>query len=187
MPENLSTLKGKLIIAMPRLNDTPFAHGVCYLCQHDDQGAIGLLINQPIAMEVTDLFSDQGLKTKADAVHRPLLIGGPLQRERGFVLHQQQGAWRSTLHIQDGIYITTSQDILQAIAEQKPPLHYMILLGYASWAPGQLEHEISENDWLTAAAKPEILFQTRYELRWQMAIETLGFNLAMLSKETGHA
>jgi putative transcriptional regulator len=187
MPNDLYALKGKLIIAMPKLCDSPFAHSVCYLCQHDDQGAIGLLINQPIAMGVDDLFSDQGLNTHKKTSHRPLLIGGPLQRERGFVLHQHPGRWRSSINIQDDIYITTSQDILQAIAEQKPPIDYMILLGYTSWAPGQLEYEISQNYWLMAPAKPELLFQTRYELRWQAAIETLGFNLSMLSKEVGHA
>lgn len=181
------SLKGSLVIAMPSLVDSLFAHCVCYLCQHDDQGAIGLLINQPIAMDVADLFSDQGLSVNKTVFHRPLLIGGPLQRERGFVLHTQRGHWRSSLAIQDDIYITTSQDILQAIADQKPPQQYLIVLGYSAWSPGQLEHEIQQNMWLTAPASVELLFETRYELRWQKAIESLGFTPAMLSKETGHA
>lgn len=188
MSNDLLILKGQLLIATPRQNDSFFAQSVCYLCQHDEQGAIGLLINQPIAMSVMDIFADQGLShPPADKPYQPLLIGGPLQRERGFVLHREAGHWRSTLKIQEDIYVTTSQDILQAIAEQKPPHHYLIILGYASWAPGQLEHEISQNDWLIAPSNFELLFQTDYALRWQSAIATLGFDANRLSKEFGHA
>jgi putative transcriptional regulator len=188
MSNDLLTLKGQLLIATPRQSDSFFAQSVCYLCQHDDQGAIGLLINQPIAMSVTDLFSDQGLaELPTEQSYQPLLIGGPLQRERGFVLHRDAGHWRSTLKIQEDIYVTTSQDILQAIAAQKPPHQYLIILGYASWAPGQLEHEISQNDWLITPSNFDLLFHTDYALRWHNAIATLGFDANMLSKEFGHA
>ena len=184
---DLGALKGTLLIAMPKLSQSAFDHGICYVCQHDEQGSIGLLINQPIAMAVTDLFTDQGLKIHKNFPYRPLLIGGPLQRERGFVLHQGPGPWRSSIHIKDDIYITTSQDILHAIAQKQLPEHFLIILGYASWAPGQLEQEISDNHWLMAPANNALLFHLNYEQRWQSAIQSLGFNLAGLIEESGHA
>ncbi len=181
------TLAGHLLIAMPKLSHSPFDHGVCYLCQHDELGAIALLINQPIAMSVADLFFDQHLKTAKSFPYYPLLIGGPLQRERGFVLHQQTGAWRTTLPIANDIAITTSQDILSAIAQQKAPQDFMIILGYASWGPGQLEYELSQTNWLIAPATPELLFHTPYEQRWHQAMDDVHFNLAGLIEEDGHA
>lgn len=187
LTNNLDALKGTVLIAMPKLSHSAFDHSLCYVCQHDEQGAVGLLINQPIAMGVTDLFEDQGLKVHPEFTYQPLLIGGPLQRERGFVLHQGRGPWRFSLQIKDDIYITTSQDILLAIAQKKAPAHYMVILGYSSWAPGQLEFEISQNHWLIAPANEALLFQLAYEQRWLSAIQSLGFNLAGLIEESGHA
>jgi putative transcriptional regulator len=186
---NFPSLKGQLLVAMPNLIDSPFMHGVCYVCQHDEQGAIGFLVNQPIAMEVADLLQDQGIQLTEKLSAKPLLIGGPLQRERGFVLHFQEDAihWRSTLKVADGIHVTTSQDVLEAIAQKKVPDEYMVMLGYASWAPGQLEQEITQNLWLVVPSSQEILFQCPYEARWEKAIQSIGISLAMLTESQGHA
>ncbi len=187
LTEHALALKGSLLIAMPKLSHSPFDHSVCYVCQHDELGALGLLINQPIAMSVVDLFIDQGLKIAKDFPYQPLLIGGPLQRERGFVLHRQLGTWRTTLPINEDFCITTSQDILLTIAQQQNPKDFLIILGYAAWAPGQLEYEISQNHWLIAPATAELVFHTPYEQRWQKAIDSVHFNLAGLIEEAGHA
>ncbi|MEE9343465.1 MAG: YqgE/AlgH family protein [Gammaproteobacteria bacterium] len=172
-----------LLIAMPSLRDLNFSHSVTYLCEHNDGGAFGLVINRPTDISLGEVFSDQ----LAQANQTPVYIGGPIQQNRGFVLHQPLGNWQATLAVTDVIGLTASSDILNAIAHCDGPASSLVTIGYAGWGPGQLEQEIGENSWLTCPAEPELVFETAPENVWAASASLLGVDLNLISSCPGHA
>lgn len=183
-----SFLTNHFLIAMPTLEDPNFARTVTYICEHNEEGAMGIVINKPLDLHLGDVLSHMDLKPKGQRVaQQNVVLGGPVQRERGFVLHQPPSDWDATLRITEEIGITTSRDILAAIAEGNGPEHSLIALGYAGWAPGQLEQEMADNAWLSGPADKEILFELPFQARWEAAALLLGVDLHTLSDEVGHA
>lgn len=173
---------------MPKMADPYFARSLTYICEHNDQGALGVVVNRPIDLTLKALFERLSLELRdrehADA---PVYFGGPVQTDRGFVLHAPTGDWQSTLRVGDAIGLTTSKDILEAVGRGEGPEHLLVTLGYAGWSAGQLEHELSQNAWLTVEAKDAILFDLPAEERLPAAMELLGVDFARLSDEAGHA
>ena len=176
------------LIAMPSMADPYFAKSLTFICEHNDQGALGLVVNRPIDMTLQALFERLSLRLgdngRRDA---PVYFGGPVQTDRGFVLHEPAGNWQSTLRVRDAIGLTTSKDILEAVGRGEGPERMLVTLGYAGWSPGQLEHELSQNAWLTVEARDGILFDTPAEARLPAAMELLGLDFARLQDEAGHA
>ena len=183
-----SNLSNHFLIAMPGLNDPNFFHTVTYICEHNEKGAMGIVINRPIEFSIADIFEHMDISTDPSLeYHQPVFNGGPVQEDRGFILHQYDHDWDSTLIITPGIAITTSKDILEALAKGKGPDKNLVALGYAGWGAGQLEQEIIDNAWLTGPARPEILFDLPVEDRWQQAATDIGVDLNLLSTTSGHA
>jgi len=186
-------LTNQFLIAMPGMADDTFRGAVVYLCEHTEHGALGLVINKPIDIKVSKLFEKVDLSLeRAELAEQPVYFGGPVQTERGFVLHDKQppGAtpYNSTLEISaGGLEMTTSKDVLEAMAEGAGPKRVLITLGYSGWGAGQLEDEISRNGWLTVGADPAIIFDTPIEMRYERALALLGFDPRMLSQDVGHA
>ncbi len=181
-------LTNHLLIAMPSLVDPYFSHSVTYICEHNENGAIGIVINRPLDINLIEVFKQMDIEsTNANADTFPVLCGGPLHPERGFVLHTPGGNWRSTLEMSSEISVTTSRDILQAIAQNLGPSNVVVSLGYASWVAGQLEKEIVSNMWLVCPATPDILFNTPLPDRWDAAVRALGIDINNLSSSIGHA
>lgn len=184
-----SFLTNQFLIAMPTLSDPFFAHAVAYICEHNEQGAVGIVINHPLELSLGEVLKQMEIDPiNAETASLPVLCGGPVHPERGFVLHKPGGTWRSSLEMSSEISVTTSRDILQAIAEEKgPPNDIVISLGYASWSAGQLEQEIRDNYWLTTPVNLEILFKLPFAERWQAALRELGIDSSRLSTFSGHA
>jgi len=182
-------LQDVLLVAMPGLADPNFSHAVTYICEHNQEGAMGLVINKPMDITVRELFVHLDITTEHEKLaQESVLYGGPLQAERGFVLHPEtEQAWQSTLKISGGLCITTSRDILVEVANKKGPKEFVITLGYAGWTPGQLEQELADNAWLVAPADPKILFHTPVHARWQAAASLLGVDMERMSGDIGHA
>jgi putative transcriptional regulator len=176
------------LIAMPNMADPHFSRTLTYICEHNEQGALGLVVNRPLDMTLSKLLEQVSFSvTSRDCASIPIHFGGPVQTDRGFVLHAPLGQWQSTLAVGSDIGLTTSKDILQAAARGEGPRQMLITLGYAGWAPGQLEHELAQNAWLTVAAQPEVIFQLPAEERLVAAMDLLGVNYASLSENAGHA
>ena len=175
------SLSHQLLVAMPLLEDAFFARSVVYILQHDDDGAMGLIINKPVAMTQHELLTNLDLPTaKANTeAAPPLVFGGPVMRERGFVLHAGQGEWESTLG-NDHWQVTTSKDIMLALANGDGPTWYQICLGYAGWGAGQLEHELATNAWLTVPATEQLVFSTPPYERYDAALKALGIDPVQL-------
>ncbi len=183
-----TSLTNHFLIAMPGLQDPNFARTVTYVCEHTDQGAMGIVINRPTEVTLGELLSQLDISTRLEAVRRtPVYQGGPVQTDRGFVLHTAGPAFDSTLNINDLISVTTSRDVLEAIAGGEGPQQSLIALGYAGWGGGQLEAELSANAWLSGPADNHIIFQMDAESRWLAAAKLLGVDLNLLSGEAGHA
>jgi len=182
-------LADHLLIAVPAMDDPNFARSVTLLCQHDESGAMGLMLNRESDFTFGDLFGQMGIQTPDLALsERVVLLGGPVQPERGFVLHDDgDSAYASTLRVRDGLFVTTSRDILEAIARGEGPKRCQVALGYAGWGAGQLEEELGENTWLTVPASDAILFDTGLEDRWQAAARQLGVDLSTFAVYAGHA
>ncbi len=185
-------LTNQFLIAMPGMADETFAGTVVYLCEHTEKGALGLVINKPIDIKLKNLFEKVELKLdRAELAEQPVFFGGPVQTERGFVLHEKvgegAGSFNSTLSVPGGLEMTTSKDVLEAMAEGSGPKKVLVTLGYSGWQAGQLEDEIGRNGWLTVDADPAIIFDTPVEKRYDRAVSLLGFDPAMLSQEAGHA
>lgn len=181
-------LSNQLLIAMPGLRDPNFVRGVTFLCQHGDGGAMGLMINRLSEYRLGDVLAQMNIESELiEVVDAPVLIGGPAQPERGFVLHAPGGDWESSFRISPTISVTTSRDILLAIAAGAGPRHVVVALGYSGWSPGQLEQELAENHWLTAPATEQILFETPLEDRWDAAAGLVGVNMLHLASYAGHA
>lgn len=188
MRMNAPDLTHHFLIAMPSLADPNFSRTVTYLCQHDSEGALGIVINRPTDVRLGELLEHLKLTSANPTVtERPILLGGPVQRERGFVLHRDNRDWDASMHVADDIVLTTSKDILAAIAGDSGPDAYVVALGYAGWGPGQLEQEMAENAWLNGPASAEILFELPFEQRWQAAASLLGVDLSLLSTTAGRA
>ena len=193
MPGESINLTNQFLIAMPGMADERFAGSVVYLCEHNDRGALGLVINKPIDITLPSLFEKVDLHLGRNDLHdAPVYFGGPVQTERGFVLHERVGTeespYHSTLAIPGAqVEMTTSRDVLEALSSGAGPRRVLITLGYSGWAAGQLEDEISRNGWLTVEAQPSVIFDTPIDQRYQKALSLLGIDPRMLSQEAGHA
>lgn len=177
------------LIAMPAMADPHFTRTLTYICEHNDQGALGVVVNRPIDMTLRSLFDRLALKIDNDEVgDAPIYFGGPVQTDRGFVLHEPAGSWQSTLKVRDSVGLTTSKDILEAVGRGEGPRRLLVTLGYAGWSAGQLEHELGQNAWLSVEARGDkILFDTPADERLPAALGLLGIDLASLSEDAGHA
>lgn len=181
-------LTNQFLIAMPELADPNFAQTVTYMCEHNDDGAMGLVINHQVDMHLKDVLEHLELHVDdATAAELPVYFGGPVQPDRGFVLHEPLGNWEATLQVTDRIGITASRDILAAIAAGRGPERKLIALGYAGWGAGQLEQEIVANAWLNGPADRDIVFDMPPERRWHSAAASMGVDLSLLSSDAGHA
>jgi len=185
-------LAGHLLIAMPGLNDPNFDHTVTYILEHNADGAIGLIINRPIGLDFGEVLDQLQLTDDTCSLReQPVLCGGPVQPERGFVIYEADagdaGQWESSATFNDAISVTTSPDILEAIAKDEGPKRMLFALGYAGWDAGQLESEIADNAWLSVDASSEILFDTPLTERWRAAAQLLGVDINALGSTAGHA
>ncbi|WP_350432809.1 YqgE/AlgH family protein [Shewanella sp. H8] len=186
----MDNFKDHFLIAMPSLDDTFFERAVIYICEHDKKGAMGLMVNRPIGVEVEDLLEQMELYLSPEflfSLDSQVLIGGPVAPERGFVLHTPQPHWLNSTEISEHTMLTSSRDILAAIGSKKSPEHFIVALGYAGWGKDQLEQEIADNTWLTIKATPELLFSIDHEQMWQVATQQLGFDIWQMSSQIGHA
>ncbi len=184
----ISSLANNLLIAMPSLHDPNFEKTVIYICEHREEGSVGLIINRPMQFSLSMVFEQLDIEPiHLEPNHLPLMFGGPVQPERGFVVHKQLGTWRSSLFLQDEVTITTSNDIIRAIAEDKGPKDVLVTLGYSGWIEKQLEKEILDNVWLVCPYRSEILYEVPFEERWEYAGSILGIKMNQLSASAGHA
>jgi len=183
-----SYLTNHFLIAMPAMGDPNFDRTVTFICEHNDDGALGLVINRPMDLDLAEIFSQMSLESdKGETEAGPVLQGGPVQVERGFVIHDGEKKWESTLVVSDSVNVTTSRDILEAMAAGDGPEQALVAVGYAGWGPGQLEAEMAANAWLTVPANTEILFDIPFDERWRAAAALIGIDLDLLSTEVGHA
>ena len=181
-------LNNHFLIAMPTLADPHFSHTVTYICEHNAEGAMGIIINRTLPVTLGEVLGQMKINPSNSLdTNTHIHEGGPVKREHGFVIHSPVGAWENSLMITDDIALTTSLDILSAIAHAEGPARYLIALGYAGWGAGQLEQELAQNAWLSGPAEPAILFDVPLEQRWQAAASLLGVDLNRLSSEVGHA
>jgi len=181
-------LTNQFLVAMPGMADPNFAQTVTLVCEHSAQGALGIVINRPLAMTLGEVFEQLGLDPSGSRVAGDsVLQGGPVQTDRGFVLHSPGPRWESTLEISERLHLTTSRDVLDALARGDGPAEAVIALGYAGWDAGQLDAEVAENAWLTVPADERLLFETPVADRWEAAGRLLGVNLLHLSSDAGHA
>jgi len=181
-------LANQFLIAMPAMADPNFNQTVTYVCEHSENGALGIVINRPMDMKLDEVFRQLNVESSdQELADQPVLQGGPVHQDRGFVLHEAAGEWDSSLLVSDSIRVTTSRDILAAMARGDGPQQSLVALGYAGWEAGQLESEVTENAWLTVPAEPEIIFKTPYPDRWEAAAQLLGIDVNLLSSQAGHA
>jgi len=173
---------------MPNMVDPYFAKSLTYICEHNDQGALGVVVNRPIDLSLQALFERINLQLEPHELRDlPVYFGGPVQTDRGFVLHQPIGEWHSTLNVRGSLGLTTSKDILEAVGKGSGPAKMLVTLGYSGWAAGQLEHELGQNAWLTVEAGEQIIFDLPAEEKLPAAMELLGVDFASLSEDAGHA
>ncbi len=181
-------LSRQFLIAMPGLADPIFARSLAFVCEHGEQGAMGIIVNRPLGMTLSSLFSQIDIELhRPDVADLGVCFGGPVQTDRGFVLHEPLGAWQSTLAVSDELGLTTSKDILQAVGSGEGPERLFVSLGYAGWEAGQLEKEIAENAWITVEADMRVIFDLPPDERYEAALALLGIDIAMLSEDAGHA
>jgi len=183
-----SYLTNQFLIAMPTMGDPNFDKTVTFICEHNADGALGLVVNRPSGMSLGDVFGQMSLTPTRDQIaEAPVLQGGPVQPERGFVIHDAGGDWGSTLPVSELIQVTTSRDILESMAHGDGPARSLVVLGYAGWGAGQLEGEMAANAWLTVTASMDVLFDVPFEQRWRAAAALIGIDLDNISSEVGHA
>jgi putative transcriptional regulator len=183
-----SSLTGQLLVAMPQMADPRFARTVIYLCAHSAEGAMGLVVNRLIdSLTFPNLLEQLGLEAEDGMADLPIHFGGPVESSRGFVLHSADYLQESTLVIDDEIALTATLDVLRAIASGKGPRHRVLALGYAGWAPGQLDAEIQANGWMLVPPDGELVFGIDNDAKWQRALAEIGIDLGLLSSEAGHA
>jgi putative transcriptional regulator len=185
-PQN--SLNNQLLIAMPGMADPNFNSTVTLVCEHNDAGALGIVINRPSQMSLGGLFEQLSVDDADEAVARaPVLDGGPVARERGFVLHSPTDSFESSISVSDDIQLTLSRDVLDSLAAGSGPDQTVVALGYAGWEPGQLEAEMLHNTWLTVPATPEMIFEVPFAKRWSHAADTMGIDIKKISPQAGHA
>lgn len=191
-----TSLKNQLLVSMPQLTNPSFHQTVSLICQHDDNGAIGVIVNRLTDHRLGDIFDQLSLPVSSlERTDQPVFEGGPVNPELGLVIHAGEEStggkngrrWESSLEIGGGLWLTSSRDILGAIASGRGPANAMMLLGYAGWGPGQLEFEIRQNSWFHAPADHAIIFNTQIDQKWRQAAQLLGIDYAQLSTEVGHA
>jgi putative transcriptional regulator len=195
MPADPINFTNQFLIAMPGMSEGAFAGAVVYLCEHNDKGALGLVINKPIDITLKNLFEKVELTlSREDLAEESVYFGGPVQTERGFVLHErldgetgEGGHYNSSLQIPGGLEMTTSKDVLEALSNGAGPKKILVTLGYSGWRAGQLEDEMGRNDWINVGAEPGIIFDTPVEQRYDKALSLLGIDARMLSQDAGHA
>ncbi|MCC2618030.1 YqgE/AlgH family protein [Aestuariibacter halophilus] len=185
----MQSLENHFLIAMPSMEDPFFNRSVTYLCEHNENGAMGLVINQPVGMSLKELINQADkdaivLDEKADNI---VLAGGPVNTDRGFILHTTQPGWSASLALTPEIMVTTSRDILSVLGNEKAPDKSLVTLGYAGWTAGQLEEELQNNAWLTIEADLDILFDVPIHKKWQAAVHKLGIDTWQLGPDAGHA
>jgi putative transcriptional regulator len=181
-------LTNQLLIAMPTMGDPNFTQTVALICDHSSRGALGLILNKPLPMRMSEIFEQLEITMAAGNLsERQVLRGGPMQTDRGFVVHRAGGQWDSTLKVSDAIHVTTSRDILAAMARGEGPSEAVVALGYAGWDGGQLENEIRANAWLSAPVDSGIIFDLPFESRWEAAGRLLGVELSRISPISGNA
>jgi len=185
---NTSSLAGHFLIAMPSLQDPNFIKTVTYICEHNAEGAFGVVINRPLESKISEVFDQLSIsfdETNENA-KKPVYVGGPVEVERGLILHSPVSDWESTLVSRDEIGLTSSLDIMNAIASENPPEQFLVMLGYAGWDAGQLEEELAANTWLHGPADKDIIFNMSASQRWDAAAKLLGVDLSLLSSDIGH-
>ncbi|MCC6917215.1 YqgE/AlgH family protein [Nitrosomonas sp.] len=181
-------LTDHFLIAMPGLEDSFFTRTLTYICEHNERGALGLVVNRSTDLSVEKLLLQLGMSPKnATISNSPVLLGGPVQVDTGFVLHEPVGSWKFTLSANESIGLTSSIDILQAVADCRGPERMLVALGYSGWSAGQLEQELAQNAWLTVPAQSQILFELSFEERLPAVMSLLGINFYNLSSDVGHA
>lgn len=182
------SLKDHFLLAMPSLSAGVFSQTLTYICEHGESGAMGIIINQPLGLSVGEIFEHLEIESSPAFDDRPVMSGGPVQTDHGFVLHPSHDKhWEASLKVTQEITLTTSRDILRAIAIDKGPKEHLIALGYAGWSAGQLEQELAENCWLTLPAASNIIFSTPAELRLSAAAALLGIDMNLICAKAGHA
>ncbi|NKI18479.1 YqgE/AlgH family protein [Spongiibacter sp. KMU-166] len=185
---SFQSLKNHFLIALPSLSDGIFAHSITFLCEHDEHGAMGIIINRPLDMQIDEILEQLDFDEPIYRNTAPVYAGGPVHTDRGFVLHLRgHQDWDASIPVSDSIALTTSLDILDAIARRGGPEHALVALGYAGWDAGQLEEELQENTWLTVPADYNVIFSVPPEQRVDAALATLGISFAQLGSDTGHA
>ena len=183
-----SALTNQLLIAMPGMADPNFSTTVTLICEHNDDGALGIIINRPLSLKLSGLFEQLAVDdADPEAASNPVMSGGPVGTERGFVLHGKDHSFENTLAVSDDIQLTLSRDVIDAMAVGDGTEKSLVAIGYAGWEPGQLEEEMLANSWLNVTATPELVFDTPFEERWDSAARLLGVDIASLSPDAGHA
>jgi len=185
--DNATSLTNQLLIAMPDLQDPYFYQAVTLICDHNQHGAMGIVINQPSEIPFKELLAQLDIEDSPQQAEPSIFLGGPVHEQAGFILHSPEGEWESSIRINQHLCLTSSKDILFAMGEGVGPKKTSLLLGYAGWGAGQLEAEIMSNSWLTAPVTSEILFDIPADKRWYAAAQSIGVDLSKLSSETGHA
>lgn len=185
-------LKNHFLVAMPSMADKRFQHSVVYMCEHNEDGAMGLVINQPINISIANMLEQIEVEREQDVTRpvslaQPVLFGGPVSEDRGFVLHKNVKLYGSSIQLSDELTVTTSKDILSILGTNEEPEQFIVALGYAGWDAGQLEQELAENSWLTIEADPKVIFDTPINERWEKALKKLGIDALNLSADVGHA
>lgn len=187
MIEPIVNLTNHFLIAMPGMSDPFFARTVTYMCQHNDDGALGIMVNRPTELTLKDIMEQMDIGLDDEEMGQLAIYqGGPVQPERGFVLHEPAGEWSSSVQVSDQVCLTTSRDILEAIGQGQGPRRVLVALGYAGWGKCQLEDEIVQNSWLNADADPAIMFDRPVASRWKAAAELMGVDISLLTTQAGH-
>jgi len=184
-------LSNHFLVAMPGMKDPFFHRSVIYICEHNEEGAMGLIVNAPIDITVGGMLERVDVDSVHPQIHKeslemPVLNGGPVSEDRGFILHEPKDSYQSSIQMTDQISVTTSKDILSVLGTEAEPRSYVVALGYSGWTAGQLEKELAENSWLTVEADPEVIFDTPVQDRWQKAVKMLGIDPGQLSVDAGH-
>ena len=182
------SLRDHFLLAMPCLSQGIFSHSITYICEHGESGAMGIIINQSLDLSVGDIFEHLQIETRQDFSAMPVMAGGPVQMDHGFVLHRNgERKWEANLRVTDEITLTPSRDILRALARDEGPPDHLIALGYAGWSAGQLEQELADNSWLTLPGDSDIIFNTPADQRLGAAAAMLGIDMNLISGQAGHA
>jgi putative transcriptional regulator len=183
-----SLLTNQLLIAMPGMADPNFSSTVTLICEHNDDGALGIIINRPLNLKLSGLFEQLSVgDANIDVASGPVMAGGPVGTERGFVLHGKDPRFENTLSVSNDIQLTLSRDVIDAMATGDGPEKSLVAIGYAGWEPGQLEEEMLANSWLNVEATPELVFDTPFEDRWDSAARLIGVDISSISPDAGHA